>query len=46
MTSLFTYMNVALLVGFYRWLQGNQKAAWRVTARTAEANIDMALKSS
>jgi cellulose synthase/poly-beta-1,6-N-acetylglucosamine synthase-like glycosyltransferase len=33
---LFTGMNVALLVGFWRWLRGSQKAAWNRTARLAE----------
>ena len=38
LTTMFTGMNLALLVGFCRWLSGSQKAAWRRTARLAEAN--------
>jgi hypothetical protein len=26
-------MNAALLVGFWRWVRGTQKGAWRRTAR-------------
>lgn len=33
---LFTSMNAALLVGFWRWARGSQKAAWKRTARVAE----------
>jgi cellulose synthase/poly-beta-1,6-N-acetylglucosamine synthase-like glycosyltransferase len=33
LTTLFTGMNVALLLGFWRWLRGSQKAAWRRTHR-------------
>ena len=29
-------MNAALLVGFYRWAAGRQKAAWARTARLPE----------
>jgi len=36
--TMFTSMNVALLVGFVRWLSNRQNAAWRRTARTAEAS--------
>jgi cellulose synthase/poly-beta-1,6-N-acetylglucosamine synthase-like glycosyltransferase len=36
LTTMFTGMNAALLVGFWRWARGNQKAAWRRTARVAE----------
>lgn len=38
LTTMFTGMNLALLVGFWRWLKGTQKAAWQRTARLAEAN--------
>ncbi len=38
LTSMFTSMNAALMVGFWRWLRGTQKAAWRRTARLAEAD--------
>ncbi len=37
LTALFTGMNLALLVGFWRWLRGSQQAAWARTARLAEA---------
>jgi cellulose synthase/poly-beta-1,6-N-acetylglucosamine synthase-like glycosyltransferase len=37
LTTMFTGMNAALLVGFWRWLRGSQKAAWKRTARLAEA---------
>jgi cellulose synthase/poly-beta-1,6-N-acetylglucosamine synthase-like glycosyltransferase len=37
LTTMFTGMNAALLVGFCRWVQGSQKAAWKRTARLAEA---------
>ena len=33
LTTMFTVMNVALLVGFWRWLRGGQKAAWLRTDR-------------
>jgi cellulose synthase/poly-beta-1,6-N-acetylglucosamine synthase-like glycosyltransferase len=38
LTTMFTSMNAALLVGFWRWLRGSQKAAWVRTVRLAEAN--------
>jgi cellulose synthase/poly-beta-1,6-N-acetylglucosamine synthase-like glycosyltransferase len=38
LTTLFTGMNLALLVGFWRWLRGNKGGAWKRTARVAEAN--------
>jgi hypothetical protein len=38
LTGLFTGMNVALLVGFWRWLRGRQKAAWQRTPRLAEVS--------
>ncbi|MEO6807889.1 MAG: glycosyltransferase family 2 protein, partial [Isosphaeraceae bacterium] len=37
LAAMFTSMNAALLVGFGRWLSGRQRAAWRRTARVAEA---------
>lgn len=37
LTTLFTAMNTALLAGFFRWLQGSQKAAWVRTPRLAGA---------
>ncbi len=36
LTTMFTSMNAALLVGFFRWLSNSQKAAWKRTVRTAE----------
>ena len=33
LTTLFTSMNLALLVGFWRWLSGRQRGAWQRTAR-------------
>jgi cellulose synthase/poly-beta-1,6-N-acetylglucosamine synthase-like glycosyltransferase len=35
LTTLFSSMNAALLVGFWRWLTGRQRGAWARTARTA-----------
>jgi cellulose synthase/poly-beta-1,6-N-acetylglucosamine synthase-like glycosyltransferase len=37
LTTMFTSMNLALLVGFWRWISGRQQAAWVRTARLAEA---------
>jgi cellulose synthase/poly-beta-1,6-N-acetylglucosamine synthase-like glycosyltransferase len=36
LTTMFTSMNAALLVGFWRWVRGTQKGAWKRTARLAE----------
>jgi len=33
LTTMFTSMNAALLMGFWLWASGGQKAAWRRTAR-------------
>jgi hypothetical protein len=33
--QLFTGMNAALLVGFWRWCNGAQGATWQPTARHA-----------
>jgi cellulose synthase/poly-beta-1,6-N-acetylglucosamine synthase-like glycosyltransferase len=38
LTTMFTSMNLALLVGFWRFASGNQRGLWRPTARLAEAN--------
>jgi cellulose synthase/poly-beta-1,6-N-acetylglucosamine synthase-like glycosyltransferase len=38
LTTLFAGMNMALLVGFWRWLRGSQKAAWHRTVRLAEVS--------
>ncbi len=35
--TMFTMMNAALLVGFFRWVRGEQKAAWKRTARAPES---------
>ena len=37
LATMFTSMNVALLFGFWRWLRGSQKGAWRRTARAMDA---------
>jgi cellulose synthase/poly-beta-1,6-N-acetylglucosamine synthase-like glycosyltransferase len=39
LSTMFTVMNVALLVGFARWLLGNQSAAWRRTTRAGEMEV-------
>src|SRR5207253_9415207 len=39
LTTMFTSMNVALLVGFWRWCKGSQKAAWKRTLRPAEVTM-------
>ncbi len=36
LATMFTSMNVALLFGFWRWLRGSQKGAWRRTARAMD----------
>ncbi len=46
MTTMFTSMNAALLVGFFRWLSNGQKAAWRRTARTAELGTPAGLSQT
>jgi hypothetical protein len=33
LTTLFTSMNLALAVGFWRWLAGRQRGTWQRTAR-------------
>ena len=33
LTTMFTSMNVALAVGFYRWISGIQRGTWQRTAR-------------
>jgi hypothetical protein len=37
-TTMFTGMNAALLVGFWRWLWRSQKGTWKRTARLAKAD--------
>jgi cellulose synthase/poly-beta-1,6-N-acetylglucosamine synthase-like glycosyltransferase len=34
LTTMFTSMNLALLVGFWRWASGRQRGTWQRTART------------
>ena len=34
--AMFTSMNLALLLGLWRWIRGNQSGTWRRTARSAE----------
>ena len=36
LTTMFTGMNAALLVGFCGWLWGGQTGTWKPTARAAE----------
>lgn len=38
LTTMFTSMNLALLVGFWRWFRGTQKSAWERTARLVDAH--------
>ena len=33
LTTMFSGMNLALLVGFWRWVRGTQKGTWRPTGR-------------
>ena len=33
LTTMFTSMNLALIVGFWRWLSGKQRGTWQRTAR-------------
>jgi cellulose synthase/poly-beta-1,6-N-acetylglucosamine synthase-like glycosyltransferase len=37
LATMFTTMNAALLVGFWRWLSGRSEGAWRRTARADQA---------
>jgi cellulose synthase/poly-beta-1,6-N-acetylglucosamine synthase-like glycosyltransferase len=36
LTTMFASMNLALLVGFWRWLRGRQRGTWQRTERPAE----------
>jgi cellulose synthase/poly-beta-1,6-N-acetylglucosamine synthase-like glycosyltransferase len=36
LATMFTGMNIALLVGFWKWLRGSQQGVWQRTVRTAE----------
>ena len=38
LTTMFTSMNAALLVGFFRWIRGTQGGAWRRTERLSKAD--------
>lgn len=38
LTTMFTGMNAALLVGFCRWLSGRQKGTWRRTVRVGRVD--------
>ena len=38
--NMFTAMNLALLVGFGRWVRGRQKGAWERTVRVGELPAD------
>ena len=35
LATMFTTMNLALLVGFWRWASGGQRGVWQRTARQA-----------
>jgi len=37
--TMFTAMNAALLVGFWRWLRGGQNGTWERTVRLAEGEV-------
>lgn len=37
LTTMFTGMNVALLLGFWRWVSGGQRGTWSRTVRPGEA---------
>jgi cellulose synthase/poly-beta-1,6-N-acetylglucosamine synthase-like glycosyltransferase len=37
LTTMFTGMNVALLLGFWRWVSGGQRGTWTRTVRPGEA---------
>ena len=41
--AMFTSMNLALAVGFWRWTRGRQNAAWKRTARAGESAAAAAL---
>ena len=34
--TMFTSMNAALLLGFFRWMTGGQKGVWRRTERAIQ----------
>lgn len=37
LTTMFTGMNVALLLGFWRWIKGGQQGTWQRTVRPGDA---------
>jgi hypothetical protein len=37
LTTMFTGMNTALLVGYWRLIRGRQKGTWKPTARLMQA---------
>jgi cellulose synthase/poly-beta-1,6-N-acetylglucosamine synthase-like glycosyltransferase len=39
LTTMFTSMNLALLVGFWRYARGSQRGLWKRTARLAENQV-------
>jgi cellulose synthase/poly-beta-1,6-N-acetylglucosamine synthase-like glycosyltransferase len=39
LTTMFTSMNAALLLGFWRWLVGGQQGMWQRTVRLAEVPV-------
>jgi len=41
LSTMFVAMNVAVLVGFWRWLRGTQKGAWQRTPRVGEARAEV-----
>ncbi len=45
LATMFTMMNAALLVGFFRWLRSNQNAAWKRTERTSTAGPPVVAES-
>jgi cellulose synthase/poly-beta-1,6-N-acetylglucosamine synthase-like glycosyltransferase len=38
LSTMFTSMNVALALGFFRWIRGRQKGTWSRTARLVKAD--------
>jgi cellulose synthase/poly-beta-1,6-N-acetylglucosamine synthase-like glycosyltransferase len=46
LASMFTTMNLALLIGFWRWVRGSQKAAWERTMRVLPAGETAEVGSS
>ena len=40
LTTMFTDMNLALSVGFWRWASNQQAGAWKRTARQVEVDAE------